>query len=120
MVRTETKWNNHLEKERKLTFLNQKYITDQIKNNIDASVYNNYKVFLLNKQVVDLELQNLADAKEVQIVSLERYRVGKSNLLETIETQKNLEDAQIRYVNALYAIKIAETELLRTSGSLVK
>ena len=74
----------------------------------------------MNKQIVDLESQNLLDSKEVQVVSLERYKIGKSNLLETIETQKNLEDAQVRYINALYAIKIAETELLRVNGSLVK
>ena len=51
---------------------------------------------------------------------MERYKVGKANLLETIETQKNLEDAQVRYINALYAIKIAEAELVHVNGSLVK
>ena len=83
-------------------------------------MYTNYKTFLLNKQIVGLELQNLKDSKEVLDVSIERYKIGKANLLETIETQKNLEDAQTRYINALYAIKIAETELLRANGSLVK
>jgi outer membrane protein TolC len=60
------------------------------------------------------------DSKEVLNVSLERYKIGKSNLLETIETQKNLEDAQSRYIEALYSIKIAEAELLRANGSLIK
>ena len=59
-------------------------------------------------------------SKEVLDVSIERYKVGKANLLETIETQKNLEDAQVRYIEALYAIKLAETDLLRVNGSLVK
>jgi hypothetical protein len=40
--------------------------------------------------------------------------------LETIETQKNLEDAQTRYMEALYSIKIAEADLLRANGSLIK
>lgn len=53
-------------------------------------------------------------------VSLERYKIGKSNLLETIETQKNLEDAQTRYIQALYNIKLAEADLLRVNGNLVK
>ena len=74
----------------------------------------------LNKTIVDLEKQNLMDSKEVLDVSIERYKVGKANLLETIETQKNLEDAQVRYIEALYAIKLAETDLLRVNGSLVK
>lgn len=112
--------NSKLVKERNLVFLNQKYYTEQIQLQIDAQVYNSYKAYALNKQIVDLERQNLTDAKDVLTISLERYRIGKSNLLETIETQKNLEDAQTRYIEALYAIKIAETDLLRVNGSLVK
>jgi outer membrane protein TolC len=112
--------NNKLVKERNILALNQKYVTEQTQIKVDGLVYTNYKTFLLNKQIVGLELQNLKDSKEVLDVSIERYKIGKANLLETIETQKNLEDAQTRYINALYAIKIAETELLRANGSLVK
>jgi len=112
--------NNRLVKESNILALNQKYFTQQTQLQVDAVVYNNYKTFLLNKSIVDLEIQNLKDSREVQTVSLERYRIGKSTLLETIETQKNLEDAQLRYVNAIYAMKVAEAELLRVNGSLVK
>ena len=112
--------NNRLIKERNIQALNQRYVTEQIQLVVDAGVYVNYKSYLMNKGIVDLELQNLRDSKEVQQVSLERYRIGKANLLETIETQKNLEDAQVRYINALYAIKVSETELLRANGGLVK
>lgn len=112
--------NNRLVKERNILALNQKYFTEQTQQVIDGVVYVNYRSYLLNKQIVALELQNLKDSKEVLDVSLERYKIGKANLLETIETQKNLEDAQTRYINALYSIKIAETELLRANGSLVK
>jgi outer membrane protein TolC len=112
--------NNRLVKERNILALNQKYFTQQTQLQVDAVVYNNYKTFLLNKSIVELEIQNLKDSREVQTVSLERYRIGKSTLLETIETQKNLEDAQLRYVNAIYAMKVAEAELLRVNGSLVK
>jgi outer membrane protein TolC len=112
--------NNQLIKERNLLYLNQKYYTEQTQQQVDGVVYNNYKSYLLNKEIVALERQNLIDSKEVLNVSLERYKIGKANLLETIETQKNLEDAQTRYIEALYAIKIAETELLRANGSLIK
>jgi outer membrane protein TolC len=111
---------NKLVKERQINLLNQRYVTDQTKMSVDAVVYINYQVYLTNKKVLDLEAKNLADSREVLNVSLERYRVGKANLLETIETQKNLEDAQVRYFNALYNVKKAETELLRSNGALVK
>lgn len=112
--------NSKLVKERNILYLNRKYATEQIQQQIDGQVFNSYKTYLLNKTIVDLERQNLADSKEVLDVSIERYKVGKSNLLETIETQKNLEDAQVRYIEALYAIKMAETDLLRVNGALVK
>lgn len=112
--------NNRLVKERNLLYLNQKYVTEQTKLFVDAEVFNNFKIFQLNKQVVELEKQNLADSKEVLNVSLERYRIGKTNLLETIETQKNMEDAQVRYIEALYKMKVAETALLKANGALMK
>jgi outer membrane protein len=112
--------NSKLVKERNILYLNQKYMTEQMQLQIEGQVFNSYKTYLLNKSIVDLERQNLADSKEVLEVSIERYKVGKSNLLETIETQKNLEDAQVRYIEALYSIKMAEIDLLRVNGSLVK
>lgn len=112
--------NNRFVKERHIQYLNQKYNTEQTKLLVDADVYNNYQVFQLNKQILDLEKQNLSDSKEVVTVSIERYKIGKANLLETIETQKNLEDAQVRYIEALYNIKLAETTLLKANGALIK
>lgn len=112
--------NNKLMKERNLMYLNQKYATDQMKLQIDAMVYNSYQTYLRNKQIVELEKRNLADSKDLLTVSLERYKIGKSNLLETIETQKNLEDAQVRFIQALYNMKLAETDLLKSNGLLIK
>lgn len=112
--------NNRLVKERNILTLNQRYFTDQTQLQIDGLVFVSYRSYLMNRQIVNMELQNLTDSKEVQTISLERYKIGKASLLETIETQKNLEDAQVRYIDALYAIKVAEAELLRVNGSLVK
>ncbi|MBS1635720.1 MAG: TolC family protein [Bacteroidetes bacterium] len=112
--------NNKLIKERQIRVLSQKYLTEQTKQNIDATVYINYQSFLTNKKILDLEKQNLDDSREVLMVSLERYKLGKAALLETMETQKNLEDAQTRYINALYNMKKAETELLKANNGLVK
>jgi outer membrane protein TolC len=112
--------NKKLIEERNLLYLNQRYLTDLTQLQVDGQVYVNYQGFLLNRKIVDMELQNLRDSREVQTISLERYRIGKSGLLETIETQKNLEDAQVRFINALYNTKVAETGLLRVNGSLVK
>ena len=112
--------NHRLVQERNVFALNQKYVTERTKLDVDAQVFISYQAFLLNRQIVDMELQNLADSRQVLQISLERYKIGKTGLLETIETQKNLEDAQVRFINALYNTKLAEARLLRVNGSLVK
>lgn len=112
--------NRKLVQERSILALNQKLLTEQTVQQVDAWVYLHYQSFLLNKKIAALELQNVNDSKELQEVSMERYRIGKTNLLETIEAQKNLQDAKNRYINALYAMKVSETELLKANGSLVK
>ncbi len=112
--------NKKLIQERQLSALSTRFLLDEKKQQIDALVYTNYLAFLSSKQVVDMEKQNLNSSQELLNVSLERYRIGKADLLETKETQKIFEEAQSRYINALYDAKRAETELMKANGSLVK
>lgn len=112
--------NNKLIKERQIRLLNQKSFTELSKQQIDAMVYINYQNYMTNKKILELETGNLNSARELIGISMERYKIGKANLLETKETQKNLEDAQVRYINALFDSKKSETELLRSNGGLVK
>lgn len=112
--------NNRLVKEREINLLNNKYLAEQGIQQIDALVYLNYKNFLVNKQIQNLEKENLVNAEELVNVSLESYKIGKANLLETKETQKTLEDAQVRYINSVFETKKSETELLRANGILIK
>jgi outer membrane protein len=112
--------NKKLVEERQIRLLNQKTFTEMYKLQIDALAYINYQNFLSNKKILQLETDNLKASEELVNISLERYKIGKANLLETKETQKNFEDAQVRYINALYDSKRSETELLRANGALVK
>jgi len=112
--------NRRLVQEREISLLNYKHLIDQNILQIDAIAFLNYKNFLTNKQIVSLEKDNLASATELIAISLERYKLGKANLLETKETQKIFEDAQVRYINSLYEVKLSEASLLRANGSLIK
>ena len=112
--------SRRLIQERRVLTANQQLFTEMTIHEVDALVYIQYKTFLLNRKILDLERQNMHDSRDVLNVTLERYRIGKANLLETIETQKNLEDAQVRYINSLYAMKVSETELLKANGNLLK
>jgi outer membrane protein len=112
--------NRRLVQERTLLAHNQKLFSNQSALQINGQVYVAYQQFLLNRKIADMELQNLKDAQEVQLIALERYRIGKSGVLESVETQRNLEDVQVRYINALYLSKLAEASLMRANGELVK
>lgn len=112
--------NNKLIKERQIRLLNQKNLTELGKQQVDAMVYIHYQNYLTNKSILELETANLKGAEELLSVSLERYKIGKANLLETKEAQNNLEEAQTRFINAAYDCKKSETELLRSNGELVK
>jgi outer membrane protein len=112
--------NNRLVKERNLLALNQRLLTSEALLRVNGQAYVSYQRLLMNRNIAEMELQSLRDARELQSISLERYRIGKSGVLETIETQKNLEDVQVRYINALYNARLAEMELLRANGELVK
>ena len=90
------------------------------KSQIDLSITNAFKDYELQKKTLALEEENILLAKENVFISLERLRLGISTYLELRETQKSLELAYDRLIAARYNTKLAETELLRLKGDLVK
>ncbi len=80
-------------------------------------VYNNYTNSL---RLMGLEEANLSVAEENEEIAIARFQLGASNSLELREAQRNLVDANSRLLDAKFATKLAEIELLRLSGNLVK
>lgn len=76
--------------------------------------YNNSLVLL------ELENSNLEIARENAAIALDRYMLGRSTPLELREAQRNEVDAESRAINASYAIKIAEIEILRLTGNILE
>ncbi len=112
--------NSQFVQERKLRYVSQQYLTRQVQLQLDVLLYTQYKSFAVQKEIMLLEKQNLDFAQSITVVATERYRVGKASILETKEIQKNIEDAQARYISALFEAKKAEIELLRATSQLVK
>lgn len=96
-----------------ISYKNQKSI-------IDLSITNAFKDYELQRKMLTLEEENILLAKENVFIALERLRLGLSTNLELRETQKSLELAYDRLIAARYNTKLAETELLRLKGDLVK
>jgi outer membrane protein TolC len=81
---------------------------------------NNFRTYLLQKQQLGLEEMNIALAKENIFIAYERYKQGVTTFIELREAQKSLSEAYDRLIAARYNTKVAEIELLRLKGDLVK
>ena len=101
-----------------IDYLNILYQDQKAK--IDLGITNAFKDYELQKKTLALEEENIILAKENVFISLERLRLGISTYLELRETQKSLEQAYDRLIAARYNTKLAETELLRLKGDLIR
>ncbi|THU38435.1 TolC family protein [Niastella caeni] len=93
---------------------------DKQRSLIDVGVSNAFKDYELQKQLLHLEDDNIMLAKENVAIALERFKQGVSTYLELREAQKSLQDAYNRLIAARYNTKLAETELLRLKGELLR
>ena len=98
----------------------QQLIFDNQRSLVNLGVINAFKDYELQKQALELEEANILLAKENVSIILETYRLGQATYLQLREAQKSLEDAYNRLIAARYNTKLAETELLRLKGDLVR
>ncbi len=94
--------------------LKYKDIEKQLNLNFINS-YNNYKQKI---QILDIEKNNLKSAQANFERSLDLYNLGQLTSIEFREAQINLMNAKNRINEALYSLKIAQTDLLILSGKL--
>jgi outer membrane protein TolC len=87
---------------------------------ITTDLRNAFRDYEYEQQALQLEEENISLAKENVAIALERFRQGVSTYLELREAQKSLEDAYNRLIAARYNAKVAETEVLRLKGDLVR
>ncbi len=98
----------------------QQLIFNNQKSLVNLDVLNAFRDYQLQKQALELEESNILLAKENVSIILETYRLGQATYLQLREAQKSLEDAYNRLIAARYNTKLAETELLRLKGDLVR
>ncbi|MEO5996540.1 MAG: TolC family protein [Chitinophagaceae bacterium] len=99
--------------------LQQVTYTNQL-SQIDVTLNNSFKNYELYKKLLRLEEENILLAKENVNIALERFKQGVSTNLELREAQISLEQGYDRLIAARYNTKVAETELLRLQGNIVK
>jgi outer membrane protein len=109
-----------LVKQAKLGIRLQELQLDNQRSLLDLSIYNAFKAYQFQMQALQLEESNIQLAKDNVFIAFERYRLGVSTYLELRDAQLSLQSAYDRLIDARYNTKVAETELLRLRGDLVR
>jgi outer membrane protein TolC len=87
---------------------------------INTTLINAFKAYEFQKRAVALEEENIKYVRENLFIVRERYRLAATPYIELREAQRSLEDAYTRLITARYNLKVAETDLLRLKGELVR
>lgn len=85
---------------------------------LETELDNQLNFFQTQQQVLRLEAENVANARESLAVSTERFRLGQTNALEVQAAQNSLEQALLRENVILYNLKTAELQLRLLAGDL--
>lgn len=109
-----------LVRQAKLDIFFQEIQLDNQRSLLDLGIYNAFKTYQFQMQALQLEETNIQLAKENVFIAFERYRLGVSTYLELRDAQQSLETAYNRLIDARYNTKLAETELLRLRGDIVR
>jgi outer membrane protein len=91
-----------------------------LQSQVNVGLRNQYKNYDYQKKALALEEENIELAKENVTIALARFRQGVSTFLELREAQISLADAYNRLIAARYNTKLAEVELLRLRGELLR
>jgi outer membrane protein TolC len=104
----------------KINATRQQLVYDQQKINVDVLLKNAYANYSSAKQILLVEEENIGSAKENVSIALETFKRGATTFVELRTAQQSLAEAYTRLINARYLAKVAEIELLRLNGDLLK
>lgn len=87
---------------------------------LNTNIFNAYRNYTAQLDVVATLDSSVALARENLFIEQERYRVGRTTYIELRQAEENVSVILTNLINARYNLKVAETELLRLRGELVR
>ena len=87
---------------------------------LNASLVNSFTSYQTQLQVVQTLDTSVGLARENLFIERERYRLGRTTFIELRQAEENVSVTLTNLINARYNLKVAETELLRLRGELVR
>jgi outer membrane protein TolC len=103
-----------------INYSRQQLFYDQLKINVNVELKNAYVDYDNAKKILLIEEETILLAKENVFIALEGFKRGITTFIELRTAQQSLADAYNRLINARYLAKVAETQLLRLNGGLLK
>lgn len=92
---------------------------EDLKNALLSALEKTYVTYENSMNLIQLETENYAIAKQNIDIAFDRFKVGIATSYELREVQRNAVAAETRLIEAKFAAKSAEIELIRLSGNLL-
>jgi len=92
---------------------------EDLKNNLLSSLERTFITYENAMNLIQLETENYTIAKQNIDIAFDRFKVGIATSYELREVQRNAVAAETRLIEARFAAKSAEIELIRLSGNLL-
>lgn len=101
-----------------VSFTEQQYQNQELL--VNTGLQTSFLSYEGQKQAVTILDSNIVLARENLFIEKERYRLGRTTFIELRQAEENVSTTITNLINARYNLKLAETELLRLRGDLVR
>ena len=99
---------------------NVELASDQLRNDVFRQYVLAWKIYdSAKEQVTPLE-NSLKNAQDYLALMTLRFQEGQSTVIELREAERSYEEANLRKINNEVTLKLAETDILRISGGLIR
>lgn len=103
----------------KIRIENSQLGIEQQKQRIESQLLSNFQTYLTQLELVGLEENNEAIAKENLDITLEKFRIGTITTLEVRTAQLNYINAMTRVIEARFQAKVSEIRLRELAGNVL-
>ncbi|KAF2510604.1 TolC family protein [Flavobacterium foetidum] len=112
-------FNQHRnEKVAKLQIENTQIAIEQQNLILDTQLSTAFQTYLTNLELIDLEEDNEAIAKQNLDITLDKFKIGTITTIDFRTAQLNYVNAKVRYSNAQYEAKLSEIALKELAGNI--
>jgi outer membrane protein len=112
-------FNQHRnEKIAKIQIENSQIDIEQQNSILNTQLSTAFQTYLTNLELIDLEENNEAIAKQNLEITLDKFRIGTITTIDFRTAQLNYVNAKVRYSNAQYEAKLSEIALKELAGNI--